>query len=274
MADDANPRSIYLEALKALLRPIVRFGLRKSLSIHDFEQMLKRALVEVAREEIEAGGNKVNVSRISMLTGLYRNEIARIQKGIRPVPVNEPKSVLLRVISTWAYDRRFTNSSGEPRVLSCEGNKNEFEKLVKAVSGGISPALVLFELERNKAATKTARGVKLIRKTHNLTEDRARGYDVLSRDIEALVSAVDENLTSSHSIGNLHFHTEYDNIQPEALPEIRAWFIAQGRSLHKSAREFLSKFDDDLDSTIPSASEQKGAKIVLGSFSWTSSDEE
>lgn len=265
---DQSSRALEFEALQYLLRPIVRFCVRRSHSIQDFLEAAKAAFVHVAAEELERCEEKVNVSRISVLTGLYRKDVTRIYKD-QEVGHAEPQSVLGRVIGQWRHDKSFTNKTGSPRVLTYKGENSEFRRLVQTVSKNINPGTVLFELERMGSVERTPNGVKLVRQMPGFGSDPRKGFELLSQDIQTLVDAVHDNLIAKSRPSNLHIRTEYDNISRKALPEIRRWLIDEGKIFHRRAREYLAKFDKDvnpeLDETVPG-----GGKVVVNAFSFTS----
>ena len=245
------------EIFKKLLRPIVRHGLRRALSIHDFVASLKMALVEVAQEEIEAAGEVVNVSRLSVLTGMYRAELKTFYvEGKKPS--DEPQSVLGRVIVQWEQGARFRTVSGSPRILSLD----EFYALVNIVTKAVHPASVLFEHERNKAVERSVRGLKLVRGTEIVAQNEERAFDLASRDFETTLSAATANILADGDPGHLHHRTEFDNIYVDSLPEIRSWILAEGRAFHRRLREFLSQHDKDL-SDVPHPGKVAGAKVSV-----------
>jgi len=260
------PDSETLEkCLRRLLRPIIRFSVHYGQSFHLFTRVAKELFVEAAAEELSKQGERVNVSRISVLTDLYRVEVKRIFEEGKP-PVKEGKSTVGQVIARWESDPDFQTKDGRPRTLHYGAVDSEFSRLCQSVSTAINPGTVLFELERIKAVTKTSRGVKLIKGENRITVDAEKGFSILERDLMSLTSAVEENLFYPASPTNLHIHTEYDNIRVEALPEIRRWLLAEGKDFHRKAREFLAKFDLDI---YPEENAEGGGRVSLGSHSFT-----
>lgn len=256
-------RTLQTHALELLLRPIIRFCLKHSLQIQDLLNAAKRVFVDLADQEIRQHTKKVNVSRLSVVTGLYREEVRRIYIEGAAIETR-PSSLLGRVVGQWEQDRRFRNKEGEPRVLSCDGEGSEFYNLVRLVSKNINPATVLFELERNGAVERTARGLKFKRPTFAASENKLTGYELLSRDLESLVRAVEENLEGQKV--NLHIRTEFDNLYVRNLPQIREWLVLHGKRFHKEVRDYLSQFDKDIN---PDADPNEPAqtKVMLSTFS-------
>lgn len=264
----SQPRGVDLKLLALLVRPLVKFCLRRSLFIHDLEELAKKAFVELASEEIRKTTTKINVSRISVLTGLYRKDVARILEGEGKTDAEQPHSILGRVIGQWEQDRRFQTRQGEPRVLSCDGPDSEFRTLVEKVSKHVNSSTVLFELQRSGAVELTAKGAKLVRRSYSLRDDALDAFGILAQDIDTLIQAVEENVDTSQKITNLHIRTDFDNIYESDLPAVRKWLASEGRAFHKRARKFLARHDKDLGPERP-LRDRAGASVTLTAFSLT-----
>lgn len=256
-------RSAQVEILKQVLEPFVQFCLRNSLAIQDVVDVAKIAFVESAARQLEAHGKKVNVSRLSVLTGLYRKDVTRIFRH-RGGPREESVSILARVVGQWRHDQRFITKSGKPRILSFKGKTSEFKALVESVSKSINPGTILFELERMGALKREARGVQLLWQMPSFAKDPKQGFKILAADLDILMRSVEENLFVQDQLSNLHIRTEYDNIITKAVPEIKVWLLEEGKAFHKRAREFLSQFDKDLAPGL--TQEEGGAHVVVSAF--------
>ena len=255
-----------LRAICALLKPIAKLCLRRSFLFHEFIEAAKGAYVEAAVELMRGGEAEINVSRLSVMTGIYRKDITRIYREGR-LSIDQPQTLLRRVIWQWQSDRRYRVRSGEPRLLSCRGENSEFFKLVKGLTTTVSPATVLFELERSGAAKVSPEGVRLIADFAPEGTDERKGLSLLAQDVTSLIVAVEENLRSQTSVGNHHIRTEYDNVYVDALPQIRKWISDEGRVFHRRIREYLSTFDQDVS---PRGADYIGTnargRVVLTSF--------
>jgi len=261
------------QVIGLMLKPVIRFSIRKGFLFQEFSKIARSAFVEVAEEEILKTQSKVNVSRISVLTGLYRNDVANIYTHKTPLPT-APQNVLGKVIVQWEQDKRFRHKeTGEPKVLTFEGDNSEFFQLVRKVSKHLNPATVLFEIQRNRAADRTPKGLKLVRRTVAYGNMELKGYELLSKDLDDLISAVSYNLERKDEIGYLHLRTDYDNVCRKDIPEIRKWLILQGKAFHKRVRDYLSQYDKDLNPDL-SESKEPSARVSLGSFSFSADIEE
>jgi hypothetical protein len=264
---DETTRSIALDILKALIRPIVRYCLRNSYSYQDLARVSKEIFVREAEQELARSSYKSNVSRISVLTGLPRHEVNRLLDEEHATPTSEV-SVFGRVIGQWRQDRQFRTRNGEPRALTFRGDNCDFKKLVESVTTAINHATVLFELKRMHFVEVDDDKVKLLRQSFSFEGDPRGGFALLSRDLDSLINAVEQNLKNPKRYPNLHIRTEYDNILTKHLPEIRKWLVEEGRVFHRRAREFIAQFDKDINPEI--AYEEGKSSVVLGAFSLTS----
>ncbi len=249
------------KCLRLLLRPIVRFCFRNSLVLQEIVEHLKMALVEEASEAMRRSGQRVNVSRISVMTGVHRREVMRLTDNAEPSQT--PASLASRVIGQWEQDSRFHTAAGVPRMLSYEGDQNDFKDLVRCVSQDLNHCTVLFELERIGAVERRKAGLRLMRPSVVLTGDMLEGFQLLGRDSEDLMDAALENILEKPKPAQLHARTEYDNISLEALPEIRQWLLDEGAAFHRRMREYLSALDKD---TQPKLQGEAGGRVVVGTF--------
>lgn len=268
MPSFSSHRSLYADAVLALLRPVARFCVRHALTLQDLINLSKHAFIEAGVETLTSQGETVNVSRLSVLTGVHRADTDRIYKN-REKPSSDPKDVLGRAIIQWASDHRFLNEAGRPKVLSCDTPKSEFYRLVEKITTTIHPGTVLFELERNGLAKRTPKGLKMLGRVQSMRGDSKKAYQSAGRQIGALLDAIDENLLPEERPDNLHIMTEFDNIYKEDIPKIREFLVRQGRFFHRKIRRFLSKFDAD---TTPSKSKKNadaGGNVMVVSLGYS-----
>ena len=259
-----SQRQIFLKALEGLLRPLARFCLRRSLKLQEFTETAKAVFLEIAAEEIKREGAAVSTSRLSVITGLHRRDVMRLFRN-QESKLGTDTSIVARVIGQWQQDSRFSTRNGKARALQIEGRNSEFMELVRSVSKDLNPYTVLFELERIGAVKRSENTLTLESSVYVPSGDIKEGLLLLARDSADLISAVDENIFKPDELPNLHIKTEYDNICPEFIPEIRRWFLEHGQTFHEEARKFLSKFDKDLNPKL--SGKAGGIRAAVGTFS-------
>ena len=264
--------SIRLNALAVSLKPLVRMLMRGSHTIQEFIEVLKYVFVEVAVDEVRKKSQKINVSRICMVTGIHRIEVNRIYKEREEGSLKKPINNLFRIIGQWTEDERFLTKSKRPRVLSFGGDNNEFKELCDSVSKSIIAGTALFELERIGAVKRTRNGVKLIKK-EIIWEEETDKFRVMARGIEALIAAIEQNVLGvqegdENYEPNLYMITEYDNVFQEELLEIREWMREEGIEFHSRVRDVVSEVDKDI-SGEGREEEPAGAKATICTFTVT-----
>ncbi len=256
-------RDVAAQFLRYLLRPVLRFALKHGLKLHDLVDCAKSELCDLAQEILRRSDSRITDSRISVMTGVHRRDVAHINSG--EPPTSSDTNVITRIVGMWQTDKRFTTSAGTPRVLTIGRKDSEFTQLVAAVSSDTRAGAIRSELERSGTIEKRRAGVALVKGSFVPQGDPEKGFQLLERDMQGLIYAVEENLLHGPKIPNLHAYTEYDCVRDENLDEIRAWLTREGHNLHLRTREFLSKFDQEIDPD-PNFS-GKLVRVALGTFS-------
>ena len=141
-----------LSAFRKLLQPLVRILLRRGISFAELSEVLKSVFVEVADRDFDIPGRRMSQSRVAILTGLSRKEVAK-QKAIldsgNALSFVSNLNRVLRVLSGWHADPEFTGPYGLPLELPFESATSaSFVDLVRKYSGDMSPRAMLDELLR------------------------------------------------------------------------------------------------------------------------------
>lgn len=127
----------------------------------------KRAYLRAAVEAIIPKGQRLNISLLSVATGMTRKEISillREPQLDRDVAArNRGEQRALRVLRGWLADPRFQNRSGHATTLPYRGNTRSFTRLVKLYGGDVTPKSVQRELERMRLVEVTLSGALRLR---------------------------------------------------------------------------------------------------------------
>jgi len=249
--------------LRSLLRPAVRFALRRGVKVRTVIEELKSLLVAHAREELERLHEEVTASKLSVMTGLQRRDVQKLSLPI-PESAVQHLDLMTRIISQWCSHADFSRAA-KPRELSSEGGDSDFAQLVRSVSLDLNPATVLFELERLGLVEIEGKSIRLLWDAYQISGDIDAAYTLLQRDITTLVESVDSNIPQKSAIPNLHLSTQFDNISQAGLAKIRQWLLQKGAAFHAEVREFVGSFDKDINPTR--YAEDGGARVTVGSFS-------
>jgi hypothetical protein len=148
---DNNPKSSVLAACRVLLRPIVRLLLKSGIPWKDFAELGKTAYVDVATDEFGIRGRPTNASRVAILSGLSRREVAR-QRDILEADAGTPNGAFLnpaqRVLTGWHQDPDYVLPSGAPRDIPADGSAPSFLDLCQRYAGDIPATALLKELRK------------------------------------------------------------------------------------------------------------------------------
>ena len=164
---DANVKTNLLEAIRFMMKPLVRLLINQGVTHAEFSETLKEVYVESAIRHFTAEG-KVNKSKIAILTGMTRKESRNvIERALAQGDEKKSKSRPERVLTGWYQDPKFTGPYGLPLELkydSDEPKRPTFVQLVKEYSGDMSPRAMLHELIRGGSVVEIDNRLKVIRR--------------------------------------------------------------------------------------------------------------
>lgn len=248
-------------AILRLLKPLVRILLRNGVSYGAFSDLAKRVFVDVARDEFGVEGRKQTDSRVSVITGLTRKEVARIKKLDAPDDsiAEQEYNRAARVISGWLRDQRYIAADGSPAVLPFDGNGKpngklngngngaSFSELVKTYSGDMTARSILDELLRVGAVERDQDGkVRLLVSAYVPQGSDAGKLHILGSDVALLIGTIDHNLHQSGEQPRFQRKVAYDNLPAEALPQLRKLTNEYSQTLLQEIDRYLSQQDRDV----------------------------
>jgi Family of unknown function (DUF6502) len=240
-------------AVLRLLRPLVRILLRNGVPYGAFADIAKQAYVDIASKEFTVAGKKQTTSRVSIITGLTRKEVARIQKLSTPHEAREqgiPHNRAARVIGAWVRENTFQNASGEPALLDMDGKKS-FSELVKHHSGDMPVRAVLDELVRVGAVVKTKTGKVCLQERGYIPKTgEIEKLGILGTDVAGLIATIDRNLQSDIKEPYFQRKVSYDALPESALPRLRSLTAEQGQALLEHLDRWMAEQDKDINPEI------------------------
>lgn len=238
---------IIARALARLLTPLVRILLRQGISYGSFSDLLKQVYVTVAERDFTVPGRKQTTSRISVLTGLHRKEVARLRRlpDDRPDAMDERYNRAARVLTGWLRDRDFQDGFREPAELGID-DPNGFPALVQRYSGDMPARAVLDELERVGSVARTDDGkVRLIRHGYIPARDTAQKLTILGTDTRDLIATIDHNLECEPEEARFQRKVSYDNVPEEYVHEFRELAGRRSQELLQELDLWLAARDRD-----------------------------
>jgi len=143
-------------AVSKILDPLIHLLLQQNISHSEFSELARRSYVKIAFKHFTIPSRIKTNSRVSVITGLSRPEVARLAAlaGDEEPVTKGPLNRATRVIGGWLQDQSFVDQDGQPRILALRGETNSFDDLVTQYSGGITSRAILDELIRVGAVSK------------------------------------------------------------------------------------------------------------------------
>jgi hypothetical protein len=162
-----------LQAVSQAVRPVASIFLNCGLGYVHFEEVFKAAFILVAAEEFGLRGRKTNTSRIAVMTGLTRKEVARLRKVNLPTDLDwdEVNIVPGKVLRAWVTEKDYTEHDGEPRELLYSGGEKSFCSLVSKVGGDLPAGAIRTELKRIGAVVESPDGLLKLKKREFAPDD-------------------------------------------------------------------------------------------------------
>ena len=176
--------------LSVMLLPIARILLRNGFGSAELIFAAKQASVRAAIIEVIQPGARVNVSRLSVATGMTRKEISTLlgrtlkPKSLRPKSTLEQRA--WRVLRAWHTDPKYRERTGRLVALPFAGKQRTFTSLVRSYGGDVTPRAVLRELERINVVTKTRSG------SLRLNSGGLKSRRLLTQQLSAVASAFND----------------------------------------------------------------------------------
>ena len=143
-----GPSKALIRALSALLRPLIRMLIAKGVTLPYFTEVAKAVYVDAAQDFADDPGKPLNQSRVSLITGVHRKDIRRLQDAHDvPSARGRAESMGSRLIGIWVGSAAFIDAAGNPLALprTASADLPSFETLVRTVSTDVRPRSILDE---------------------------------------------------------------------------------------------------------------------------------
>jgi uncharacterized protein DUF6502 len=159
----------FMRAVQAVFRHLARALVDHGVSSPEAESLLRAVCVHQVARTQAVRGKRPNASRIALVTGLDRKQVARILKHPPRVdPALEARCRINKVLSGWYEDRTFAHNA-KPRVLpikTTQRRRPSFWMLANRYAPDFYPGLLLRELSRVGALEKLQDGRVRARMRH------------------------------------------------------------------------------------------------------------
>ena len=239
----------------------------------EFIELSKEMYVEVARARYGLRGRPTNLSRIALLTGLDRKEVARIKnklgRGEAGAAPQRQQDRISRVLSGWYQDPDYVESGSKPRKLPIEGPAPSYEDLVKRYGGDVPAITILRELKRTGAVRSEGDGsVTALRRNYRLDTADPEAVTRAASVLEDLGRTVTHNLyRSAREPSRFEARASNTNVPTSAVAPYREFIYAESQAFLEKVDAWLSRHQV-ADSEVASTSLRR---LGIGMY-WIESD--
>jgi hypothetical protein len=231
-----------------LLRPLVRLCIRSGMTFPALAQLLRELFVNVAEHDFALEGKEQTDSRVSLLTGINRKEVARLRGA--GTPVNQTPGTLSRtsaIMARWLAAPEFTDAKGDPLPLprTAAGDAPSFELLVTSITKDVRPRAVLDEwLDRKLVTINDGDEIVLVENAFVPRGDDDRKWHYLGRNLHDHIAAAAANV-SSMTPPFMERAVHYNGLSPELAKRLeessRALAMDALKAANREADRALAK---------------------------------
>lgn len=264
----ADLKEQFASAIRRLLRPVIRQLVAYGIDYPVLDQMVRELFVEVAEKDFALPHKRPTDSRIALITGINRKEIARLRRlrASEGPQVEVEDTALTRIIGRWIGGPPFSDTRGRPKSLpyeSTNARKATFSRLVRDRGIDVPVRSILDELIRTGVVEMDDDGnVNLIQEANVPSGDLEGKLTLLASDPGEVFSTIVHNVEEPETPW-LQRKIVYDNIGSDALDELRESARAEGEEFVRRANVLLSAQDRDRNPDAPGG---ERSRVVLGVY--------
>jgi|GEM_PF-652397 len=266
MPDDSSNIAFH-KAIRQLVRPLVRMAIKRGVSVNDLYTWLKAVYVEEA-ESFKIEGKKQSTSRIALLTGLDRKEVARLRK------LNEDIDALLhqqakrtnravRAINAWQKEPAYSKDR-KPKPLPLYGESSSLQQLTLEHCGDISVVTVLKELEQTGLVIIDADNVVTLKDSSYIPhKDSEELLDLMGQAGHDLLGSAAYNIEHAGKKSRLQLSVAYNRMNSSVTQNLKKLIEADSYELLKKLDSWI---DQELDQQEKDDEQQYRAGVGIYYF--------
>ena len=246
-------RDAVVSGIYKLLRPLVQILIRNGISYPMATDVLKRVYIDVASTDFkEPRKKKVSASRLSLLTGIHRKDIARLKNNPDSTKSTdwEAQNGLARLVINWANSPAYTSSDGA-RILPLKGDSPSFASLVAEYTSDVPMSTTLDELLRIGSVEMVGEDqVRLLAPVYYPSKGEREKMWVLGNAGADLYSTINHNLTNSGDSSRYQSYVYYDNLPDEVMDQIRQHANKTSQQFLTQVNDWLKAYDRDSNTSV------------------------
>jgi len=229
-------------ALTRVIDPLIDLTFDAGITVREFSRLVRERAVRKAAIRVAKESGRTSKSRVAIITGLPRSEVARILGAEDPSTKKRlGQHPARKVLAAWYDNPRFLRVNGDPAVLPIFGKRRSFERLVATYSGGIPVRAMLDQLTQiNAVELLSGQRVKVKSRVPIFTGLTSSAIAIIGERAGDLLETLKSNLqaTSTPLFEGTVFRTDIDI---GAVPLVRREIAEQGAAFVDGANSLLAR---------------------------------
>jgi hypothetical protein len=257
-----------IRSCRYLLLPVVRFLLKHGVTWSEFGELSKEAYVQVARDDYGIQGRPTNNSRVAMMTGLSRREVAKVRD--RLLDGDEAADSLhgnqiSRILTGWHVDPDFRDDKGQPKDLPATGSSGSLSTLIKRYAGDLPHGAIRKEMVQRQLIEELSSGeFRVLKRDYVYSELDPEIIRRMGTALHDHGATLEHNLNEDRSTA-ARFEAIADNskLSRRAIVAFQKLVEAKGLSFLEEMDAWLSSHEIDQTSDTDKHSVRLGVGVYL-----------
>jgi hypothetical protein len=199
-----DARRHFLQALRRVLRPIIRLMLRYGVRYDEFAEVARTAYVESAVNFSPYEVGKQTSEGLAWATGVSQTQIEHYinvaSEPLEAASLATSTRTLTEVLHKWHTVPKYLNSDGVPLELEFDSatNKPTFATLVGEINVDVNPNAILDELLDTKCVTRSdGNQIRVLTRTLIFPQGGILSIDYFGLNLSRMIETLEHNLSSS-----------------------------------------------------------------------------
>jgi len=231
-----------LDALKHVVDSLLELMFDAGITVQQFNYVVRDRAVRAAGNRVIRETGRNSKSRVSIITGIPRSEVARIS-GSPDYCVSSKLSepVARRVLGAWFESPQLLTASGEPIPLPIFGKKRSFESLVAQHGAGVPVRALLDELLQIEALERLpGQRVRVKSRVPVSIGSTPSAIGAIGERCSDLIETLTKNVRRTKP-PLFQATSSVQDADPNLIPVLRREIAQQGRSFISSANSLLKR---------------------------------
>jgi hypothetical protein len=237
-----------IRSCRYLLLPVVRFLLKHGVTWNEFGELSKEAYVKVAREDYGIEGRPTNNSRVAMLTGLSRREVARVRDQLLNGTERATElqgNQISRILTGWHLDPEFTDDDGQPKDLPPTGPSGSLSILLKRYAGDLPHGAIRKEMQKRDLVEELDNGqMRVLKRDFVYSELDPEIVAHLGIALHDHAATLEHNLDSNRALERrFEAIASNDRITPRAINAFQKLLESRGLAFLEDIDQWLTEHE-------------------------------